>query len=106
MHYFQSAASQSQVLSQVRFSPVAWPRGFVLHYVIPSATSKAVAIPAIRQQLPEGKRRKVEVRQLEEYNPLLLCPCCKKETMVTLQVLAKRGPPQGLRTQRRYQEFE
>ncbi|SFH42240.1 IS91 family transposase [Pontibacter chinhatensis] len=90
-----------------RFALHILPRGFVRirHYGILSGTAKGAAIPVIRQQLPEEKRRKVEVRQLEEYNPLV-CPCCKKETMVTLQVLAKRGPPQGLRTQRRYQEFE
>ena len=70
-----------------------------------SGTAKGAAIPVIRQQLPEDRRHKQPVRQLEEYNPLE-CPCCKKETMVTLQVLAKRGLPQGLRTQRRYQEFE
>jgi hypothetical protein len=90
-----------------RFALHILPRGFVRirHYGILSGTAKGAAIPVIRQQLPEGKRRKAEVRQLEEYNPLE-CPCCKKETMVTLQVLAKRGPPQGMRTQRRYQEFE
>lgn len=90
-----------------RFALHILPRGFVRirHYGMLSGTSKGYSIPVIREQLPEGKRRKVEVRRLEEYNPLL-CPCCKKETMLTLQVLAKRGPPQGLRTQRRYQEFE
>ncbi len=83
------------------------PRGFVRirHYGILSGTSKGTAIPVIREQMPGEKRRKAEVRQLEEYNPLV-CPCCKKETMVTLQVLTKRGPPQGLRTQRRYRDFE
>ncbi|WP_370583279.1 IS91 family transposase [Pontibacter sp. FD36] len=90
-----------------RFALHILPRGFVRirHYGMLSGTSKGYSIPVIREQLPGEKRRKVEVRQLEEYNPLL-CPCCKKETMVTLQVLAKRGPPQGLRTQRRYREFE
>jgi hypothetical protein len=83
------------------------PRGFVRirHYGILSGTSKGCSIPVIREQLPEEKRRKAEVRQLEAYNPLQ-CPCCKKETMVTLQVLPKRGPPQGLRTEKKYQEFE
>jgi Putative transposase/Transposase zinc-binding domain len=90
-----------------RFALHILPRGFVRirHYGILSGTSKGYSIPVIREQLPEEKRRKVKVRETEEYNPLL-CPCCKKETMVTLQVLAKRGPPQGLRTQRKYQEFE
>lgn len=90
-----------------RFALHILPRGFVRirHYGMLSGTAKGAAIPVIRQQLPEDGRQKQPVRQLEEYNPLE-CPCCKKETMVTLQVLAKRGPPQGLRTQRRYQEFE
>ncbi|PVY35593.1 IS91 family transposase [Pontibacter virosus] len=90
-----------------RFALHILPKGFVRirHYGILSGTSKGYSIPVIREQLPEGKRQKVEVRQLEVYNPLL-CPCCKKETMVTLQVLTKRGPPQGLRTQRRNREFE
>ncbi|TXK20078.1 IS91 family transposase, partial [Pontibacter qinzhouensis] len=79
-----------------RFSLHILPRGFVRirHYGILSGTSKATAIPAIKEQLPEEKNRKVKRRELEEYNPLL-CPCCRKETMVTLQVLPKRGPPQG-----------
>ncbi|WP_370627164.1 IS91 family transposase [Pontibacter sp. HSC-14F20] len=90
-----------------RFALHILPRGFVRirHYGILSGTAKGYSIPVIREQLPEEKRRKAEVRQLREYNPLE-CPCCKKETMVTLQVLAKRGPPQGMRTQRPYQEFE
>jgi hypothetical protein len=90
-----------------RFALHILPKGFVRirHYGMLSGTAKGYSIPVIRQQLPEDRRQKQPVRQLEEYNPLL-CPCCKKETMVTLQVLAKRGPPQGLRTQRRYQEFE
>src|SRR5690606_16051172 len=86
-----------------RFALHILPRGFVRirHYGILSGTAKGYSIPVIREQLPEEKRRKAEVRQLREYNPLE-CPCCKKETMVTLQVLSKRGPPQGMRTQRRY----
>nr|WP_162054585.1 hypothetical protein [Pontibacter pamirensis] len=55
--------------------------------------------------MPGEKRQKVKARQLQEYN-LLLCPCCNKETMVTLQVLPKRGPPQGIRTGRQYREYE
>ncbi|WP_162054538.1 IS91 family transposase [Pontibacter pamirensis] len=83
------------------------PKGFVRirHYGILSGTVKAAAIPAIREQLPQEKKPKAKVRQTEEYNPLL-CPCCNKETMVTLQVLPKRGPPQGIRTGRQYREYE
>lgn len=106
--YRKGAQKQEMKLEAVefirRFSLHILPRGFVRirHYGILSSTSKAVAIPVIRQQLPEKKRQKVKVRELKEYNPLL-CPCCKKETMITLQVLPKRGPPQGLRTAKNYQ---
>ncbi|CAM3815071.1 transposase [Pontibacter korlensis] len=72
-----------------RFALHILPRDFVRirHYGILSGTAKGAAIPAIRQQLPEDRRQKQPVRQLEEYNPLE-CPYCRKETMVTLQVLA------------------
>ncbi|RDV13335.1 IS91 family transposase [Pontibacter diazotrophicus] len=90
-----------------RFALHILPRGFVRirHYGILSGTGKAAAIPVIREQLPEEKKLKAKVRELEEYNPLV-CPCCRKETMVTLQVLPKRGPPQGIRTGRQYTEYE
>ena len=87
-----------------RFAMHVLPRGFVRirHYGILSATSKSQALPAIRQQLPQKPDRQVqELRQLLEYNPLL-CPCCGKETMIMLQVLPKRGPPNGLRTWKEY----
>lgn len=90
-----------------RFAMHILPKGFVRirHYGILSGTTKAVAIPAIREQLSGEKRQEAKVREMEEYNPLL-CPCCRKETMVTLLVLPKRGPPQGMRTGRQYREYE
>ncbi len=90
-----------------RFTLHILPRGFVRirHYGILSGTGKAAAIPLIRGQLPAESKQAKPVRQLQVYNPLA-CPCCKKETMVTLQVLPKRGPPQGMRTQQKYREFE
>jgi hypothetical protein len=86
-----------------RFAMHVLPRGFVRirHYGILSGTSKSAAIPLIRQQLPEKQHQKEPLRQLQVYNPAL-CPCCRKETMVMLQVLPKRGPPQGLRTRKEY----
>jgi hypothetical protein len=80
-----------------RFARHILPRGFVRirHYGILNATSKDLALPAIRSQLPE-KLQQQPLRQLQEYN-LLLCPCCGKETKVMLQVLPKRGPPNSLR---------
>jgi hypothetical protein len=87
-----------------RFAMHILPRGFVRirHYGILSATSKSQALPVIRSQLPQKpKRQELQGRQLQQYNPLL-CPCCGKETMVMLQVLPKRGPPNGFRTRREY----
>ena len=63
-----------------RFAMHILPRGFVRirHYGILSATSNSQTLPRIRKQLPEvAERQKQELRQLEEYNPLL-CPCCKR----------------------------
>jgi hypothetical protein len=91
-----------------RFALHVLPRGFVRirHYGILSATSKSQALPAIRSQLAEvAEKQKQPLRQLQDYNPLL-CPCCKKETMVMLQVLPKRGPPRGLRTRIDYRQSE
>ncbi|MGV3502549.1 MAG: IS91 family transposase [Adhaeribacter sp.] len=91
-----------------RFAMHILPRSFVRirHYGILSATSKSQTLPRIREQLPEvAERQKLELRQLQEYNPLL-CPCCKKETMVMQQVLPKRGPPQGLRTRIDYRQSQ
>lgn len=109
--YRKGAQKQEMTLDGMefirRFSLHILPRRFVRvrHYGILSGTGKAAALPVIREQLPEKKREQASVRQLAAYNPLE-CPCCKKETMVILQVLPKRGPPQGLRTQRSYQHFE
>jgi hypothetical protein len=90
-----------------RFSLHILPRGFVRirHYGILSGTGKAAALPAIRDQLPHEPRREDSARVLEAYNPAL-CPCCGKEAMKTLQVMPKRGPPQGLRTARKYNHYE
>ena len=77
-----------------QFSMHILPRGFVRirHYGILSATSKRTSIPLIREQLPERVQTKVELQMLEKYNPRL-CPCCKTETMMTIEILPKRGPP-------------
>ena len=70
------------------------PRGFVRirHYGILSATTKRISIPLIQEQLPERIQPKVELQILEKYNPGL-CPCCKTEIMVTIEIMPKRGPP-------------
>jgi hypothetical protein len=91
-----------------RFAMHILPRGLVRirHYGILSGTGKTKAIPLIRQQLPPVLTPvEKPPRQLVAYNPLV-CPCCQTETMVLLQVLPKRGPPKGLRTQQNYTHYE
>ena len=77
-----------------RFSMHIMPSGFVRirHYGILSSASKKITIPAIKEQLPEIKYHYVKPCKVQEYNPRL-CPCCKTETMVTIEILTKRGPP-------------
>jgi len=97
--YRQEGQKQSMTLEAMefirRFSLHILPKGFVRirHYGILSSTSKAVTLPEIRKQLPELKESKPkDRRKVEPYNPLI-CPCCKTETMVTLEIFTKRGPP-------------
>lgn len=77
-----------------RFSLHILPKGFVRirHYGILSSTSKKVTIPEIALQLKQRPQRVPEPRKLEAYNPKI-CPCCKTETMVTIEIIPKRGPP-------------
>lgn len=78
-----------------RFSQHVLPKGFVRirHYGILSSTSKKVTLPQITPQLPQTTHRPTEPRKTEAYNPKM-CPCCKTETMVTVELIPKRGPPQ------------
>ncbi len=77
-----------------RFSMHILPKGFVRirHFGILSSTSKKKSIPIIKEQFPTEALLLVEPRILEVYNPKL-CPHCKTETMITLEILPKRGPP-------------
>jgi hypothetical protein len=78
-----------------RFSMHILPRGFtrIRHYGILSSTSKTTCIPKARGQLPGPTQTKPQdKRETKPYNPLL-CPCCKTETMVLLELIPKRGPP-------------
>lgn len=76
-----------------RFSMHILPKGFVRirHYGILSSTSKKEAIPTIRAQTP-AQSIIVPQSTATVYNPKL-CPHCKTETMITLEILTKRGPP-------------
>ena len=77
-----------------RFSMHILPKAFVRirHYGILSSTSKKITVPKIKAQLPEAPNRKKKSREMKIFNPKM-CPCCKTETMMTLGVFYKRGPP-------------
>jgi len=76
-----------------RFSLHILPKRFVRirHYGILSSTAKSIAIPIIREQFKNIKI-KPAVTKAEPFNPLL-CPCCKKKTMMRLMNFDQRGPP-------------
>ena len=77
-----------------RFSMHILPKGFVRirHFGILSSTSKKVTIPLIKGQFSNEILLQAEPRILETYNPKI-CPHCKTETMITLEILPIRGPP-------------
>ena len=77
-----------------RFSMHILPKGFVRirHFGILSSSGKKEAIPLIKGQFHQVALVPPEPRSLEAYNPKL-CPHCKTETMVNLEILPKRGPP-------------
>ncbi len=99
--YRQEGKKQSMTLDGMefirRFALHILPKGFtrIRHYGILSGSTKHIHIPQIRSQLPaQNEVKPKEVRQAEPYNPLI-CPCCKTATMVTIQILSKRGPPKS-----------
>lgn len=79
-----------------RFCLHILPKAFmrIRHYGILSSTGKIKAIDSIRQQLPALKAT-IKKSIAELYNPLL-CPCCRKQTMVRMLDFDYRGPPQTL----------
>lgn len=78
-----------------RFSMHILPKGLVRirHYGILGSSAKAVTVPLIHRELGLAVQVK-EVRVLELFNPRY-CPCCKKESMVSIERLQKRGPPKA-----------
>ena len=76
-----------------RFSMHILPKGLVRirHFGILGSSAKQITIPLIHQELGIPIPEK-EPRILEIYNPRY-CPCCQKESMVSIQRLPKRGPP-------------
>jgi Putative transposase len=79
-----------------RFAMHILPKGFVRirHYGIVSSTSKAACALVIKGQLPPMPEVKNKKAKTKIFNPAE-CPCCKKETMLTILRLNRRGPPVG-----------
>jgi hypothetical protein len=81
-----------------RFAMHILPKGFVRirHYGILSSTSKAACISLIRSELggePYVPMKPASGGVSMENQPLKLCPCCKKMTMLKLLEFDHRGPP-------------
>ena len=77
-----------------RFAMHILPEGFVRirHYGILSATSKKVTIPTIRQQLNAPEICFIDLRKVQPFDRKI-CPCCGKASMVTIELIHPRGPP-------------
>ena len=77
-----------------RFALHILPKGFmkIRHYGILSSTCKKITIPRIREQTGKVKILFNDEHKLKVFNPKL-CPCCGKESMVTIEVISPRVPP-------------
>ena len=83
-----------------RFSLHILPKGFprIRHYGILSSKRKLKTLPLIHEQLNSyyQKQKNKDWKQISTehlgYNPDC-CPVCKKQTMVTILVFDRRGPP-------------
>jgi hypothetical protein len=101
--YRQEGKKQTMILDGMefirRFVLHILPKGFVRirHYGILSGSTKHVHIPQIRSQLGKVEAKPKEPGTRQAHNPLL-CPHCKTETMVTIQIIPKRGPPPSVLT--------
>jgi hypothetical protein len=98
--YKQGGATKTMQLDAMefirRFSMHIVPKGFmrIRHYGILSSSSKKRCGELIKAQVPaiyvpaylKAKRKK------ELYNPKQ-CPCCKKETMITVLQFKNKAPP-------------
>ena len=96
--YRQGAVKKEMTLDGLefirRFAMHILPKGFVRirHYGMVSSTSKMACAAVIKEQLPPVAEVKNTKPKREMYNPLQ-CPCCKKESMLTLLRFNRRGPP-------------
>ncbi len=81
-----------------RFSQHILPKGFVRirHYGILSSTSKQQNGVVIKAQLPPiaPPPPQAGCAAPQAYHAKQ-CPCCKKDTMATIMVFNRRGPPAG-----------
>ena len=78
-----------------RFAMHILPKNFVRirHYGILSSTSKKTSIPIIKELFHDSKPIEIkEARQMQNYHPLY-CVHCKKESMIIVEIIPKRGPP-------------
>src|SRR5215210_5665516 len=77
-----------------RFSMHILPKGFVRirHYGILSRIGKKLSAICIKQQLSPVQPVAKAQPAPKPFNPKI-CPCCKKETMLTLITFNHRGPP-------------
>lgn len=99
--YKHGSAKKEMTLDAIefirRFSMHILPKGFVRirHFGIVSSSAKEISLTLIREQLSDQlaqvdiSKNKVDV---VVYNPKQ-CPCCKKETMLTIMQFSRRGPP-------------
>ena len=78
-----------------RFALHILPRGFgrIRHFGFLSGTAMKIAIPLIREALGKQALEKTASRKLVKKFDPLLCPCCNTQTMITIEILPKRGPP-------------
>ena len=75
-----------------RFAQHIMPRGFmrIRHYGILSSTSKRTTLKVLLPSLQLPKKERQVNTMLKK------CPCCKTATMVTIEIIPKRGPPKTL----------
>jgi hypothetical protein len=80
-----------------RFALHILPSGFVRirHYGILSSSSKTTLLPRILQQFPAIEVCLPERRKVQLFDPTL-CPYCMTHTMVIVERLLPRGPPDWL----------
>jgi hypothetical protein len=78
-----------------RFALHILPSGFVRirHYGMLSSTSKKRTVSSIREQLAAVEIRFTDRWKTKPVDPKM-CPCRGTPTMVTVEILPARGPPQ------------